>query len=87
MQQKKKTIEKNLSLQIKKYIENNIKPYIQMDGGDIEFIDFDSAQGLVRVKLMGACVGCALSSVTLKLGVEQQLIAKFKTVTEVIMID
>jgi len=87
MQQKKKTTKKNLSSKIKKYIEINIKPYIQMDGGDIEFIDFDSTQGLVRVKLMGACVGCTLSTITLKLGVEQQLIAKFKTVTEVIMID
>lgn len=87
MQQKKKTIKKALSLQIKKYIETHIKPYIQMDGGDIEFVDFDSGLGLVRVKLMGACVGCALSSVTLKLGVEQQLREKFKTVSEVIMID
>jgi Fe-S cluster biogenesis protein NfuA len=87
MQQNKKNKRINLSLQIKKYIETNIKPYIKMDGGDIEFIDFNSKQGLVRVKLMGACVGCALSSVTLKLGVEQQLSAKFKTVTEVILID
>lgn len=85
--QQKKTTNKNYSQQIKKFIETNIKPYIQMDGGDIQFIDFDSKKGLVRVKLMGTCVGCALSSVTLKLGVEQQLRTKFKTVTEVIMID
>jgi Fe-S cluster biogenesis protein NfuA len=87
MKQKRGQLNHNDSTKIKKYIINEIKPYIQMDGGDIEFINFDKKSGQVKVKLLGACVGCALSSVTLKFGVEHQLKNKFKSVNEVIMLD
>lgn len=48
-----------------------IKPAIQMDGGDIEFVDFKD--NVVTVRLMGACVGCPMSQVTLKGGIENFL--------------
>jgi len=72
---------------IEKYIEKNIKPYIQLDGGDIEFIAYDEISKQVKIRLMGACVGCPLSSVTLKICVEKQLQKAFSAINEVIMID
>lgn len=58
--------------QIKKAIEN-IRPSLQADGGDIEFVDFKEAENLVLVKLKGACNGCPMAKLTLKNGVESYL--------------
>ncbi|MBI2954776.1 MAG: NifU family protein [Chloroflexi bacterium] len=52
---------------------NEIRPALQADGGDIELIDVDEAQGVVKVRLVGACAGCPMSAMTLKNGVEQVL--------------
>jgi Fe-S cluster biogenesis protein NfuA len=46
-----------------------IKPQIQADGGDIELVAIE--KGTVKVRLQGACVGCPLSALTLKQGVER----------------
>lgn len=75
------------STDIKKLLEDKIKPFIQMDGGDIEFVDFNDAEGVVKVKLSGACVGCGLADITLKLGVEKELRKRFPDIKEVITID
>jgi Fe-S cluster biogenesis protein NfuA len=48
-----------------------IRPSLQMDGGDIELVDF--VDGVVKVRLKGACAGCAASHMTLQLGVEDML--------------
>ena len=58
---------------IKEVIEARIRPSVQEDGGDIYFVAFDGASGIVTVRLAGACVGCASSSVTLRNGVENML--------------
>ncbi len=58
--------------QIKKAIEN-IRPSLQADGGDIEFVDFKEVENLVLVKLKGACNGCPMAKLTLKNGVESYL--------------
>lgn len=57
---------------IKKLIEEKVRPGIQMDGGDIELVDVND-DGVVRVRLKGACAHCPFSSMTLAVGVEQQL--------------
>lgn len=49
---------------IKEIIKTKVRPILVMDGGNIEFIDYKD--GVVNVKLMGACNGCPLSSITLK---------------------
>ncbi|MEZ6243423.1 MAG: NifU family protein [Phycisphaerales bacterium] len=49
-----------------------IRPAIQADGGDVELIDVDD-EGIVRIRLHGACVGCPSSTMTLKLGIERNL--------------
>ncbi len=50
-----------------------IRPYIQNDGGDVEFINLTD-DGIVEIRLLGACVGCGLADVTVTQGIEQSLI-------------
>lgn len=69
--------------ELKEVIED-IRPGIQMDGGDIEFVSFDEETGKVEIRLHGACVGCPMSSVTLKQGVEYMMKEALDFVTEVI---
>lgn len=56
---------------------NEIRPAIQMDGGDIELVAVLPKEGEVHVRMQGACVGCMASSYTLKLGVEQLIQEKY----------
>ena len=49
----------------------SVRPYLQADGGDIELVDV--ADGVVKVRLCGACAGCPMSQMTLKAGVERYL--------------
>ena len=50
-----------------------VRPAIRMDGGDVEFVDFDESEGKVTLRLMGHCVGCPMSMATLKNGIEARL--------------
>lgn len=50
-----------------------IRPYLQADGGDVELVSV-SDEGIVEVRLTGACVGCPMSQMTLRAGVERTLI-------------
>ncbi len=49
-----------------------IRPSVQEDGGDIELVSVDDA-GLVRIRFLGACIGCPSSGVTLHHGIERSL--------------
>jgi Fe-S cluster biogenesis protein NfuA len=60
-----------------------IRPAIQVDGGDIYLRDVDDATGIVTVELVGACVSCPASTITLKAGVERILKDRVEGVTEV----
>lgn len=59
-----------------------IRPAIQADGGDLELIEVTAA-GVVRVRFHGACVGCPSSEVTLRMGIEQNLLDRVQGVTGV----
>ncbi|KAJ2156948.1 hypothetical protein GGF46_004842 [Coemansia sp. RSA 552] len=59
--------------EIKELLESRVRPAIQEDGGDLDFVSFDEGSGVVRIRLRGACRGCASSTVTLKHGVEGML--------------
>jgi len=50
---------------------NKIRPMLQADGGDVELVDVQD--GVVKVKLTGACAGCPMSRLTLKNGIEKVL--------------
>ncbi len=54
------------------FILSKIRPYLQADGGDVEFIKFED--GIVYVRLLGACIGCTEQDTTLKDGVEALLL-------------
>ena len=54
-------------------VANNIQPGVEMHGGVVKLKDFDMETGVALMLMSGACSGCASSSVTLKLGVENML--------------
>ena len=62
---------------------NQIRPSLQNDGGDIEFLRFENDKD-VYVRLVGACAGCPMSQMTLKNGVEKYLRATVDPKLEVI---
>ncbi|HHU24956.1 MAG: NifU family protein [Bacilli bacterium] len=51
---------------------NKLRPYLQRDGGDVEYVKFEN--GIVYVRLVGACVGCSYVDVTLSDGIEAILL-------------
>ena len=64
---------------------DKIRPYLQNDGGNIEFVKYED--GNVYVKMSGACAGCSLIDFTLKDGIEEILINEIPEVKQVIKID
>lgn len=68
--------------QVKEALEK-IRPMLQRDGGDVEFVSVDEATGLVKVRLTGACKGCPMSQMTLKAGIERYLRSEVPAVTSV----
>lgn len=64
----------------------SIRPALQIDGGDVEFVDFNPSDGVVQIRLMGACGGCPISSVTVKQGIERRIKAAVPEVTEVAVV-
>jgi Fe-S cluster biogenesis protein NfuA len=72
--------------QMKEKVEqaiSKIRPMLQRDGGDIELVDV-TADGVVKVKLTGACGSCPMSMMTLKMGVENALKKEIPEVKEVV---
>lgn len=61
-----------------------MRPFIQEDGGDLEFVSFQDGQ--VRLRMLGACSNCAMSTYTLKLGIEERLKQTIPNVREVIAV-
>jgi Fe-S cluster biogenesis protein NfuA len=61
-----------------------IRPALQADGGDVELVDVKD--GVVSVKLTGACGGCPMATMTLKMGIEKILKEKLPEVKEVVSV-
>lgn len=74
--------ENTLQEQVKNIIDNDIRPYIEADGGMIKLEKVDP-DGTVFVQLAGACAGCPGAAMTLKGGVERILKSKLAEVKEV----
>jgi Fe-S cluster biogenesis protein NfuA len=70
----------NLETRVREALDE-IRPQIQADGGDIEFVSL--SKGTVKVRLVGACAGCPMSAMTLKQGVERFLKEKVPEVVKV----
>ena len=64
---------------------NKIRPSLQADGGNVELVDV-GADGVVKVRLVGACHGCPMSQMTLKNGIERLLRQEIPEVTSVVSV-
>lgn len=67
-------------LQIQEVLDK-LRPFIQGDGGDVELVDVED--GVVKVRLLGACGSCPASTITLKAGIERALMEEVEGITEV----
>ena len=67
---------------------DEIRPYIEADGGYLEFVEIDymNEGAFVKVRLGGACSSCAMSSQTLKMGIERKLLEEFEMLEGVIQV-
>jgi Fe-S cluster biogenesis protein NfuA len=62
---------------------DTIRPALQMDGGDVEFVEFDEENGVVHLRLVGVCGHCPISPTTVKHGIERRLREMIPEVREV----
>ena len=76
-------MEKNKNIETK-IIEvlDRIRPYLENDGGNLEYIKFE--EGIVYIKLLGACAGCSMIDITLKDGIEALLVENVPEVISVV---
>jgi Fe-S cluster biogenesis protein NfuA len=74
----------DIERKIVEILDNDIRPAVAMDGGDITFEKFED--GIVFLHLKGACAGCPSSTATLKMGIENRLKDSIPEVTEVVSI-
>ena len=67
---------------------DEMRPYVEMDGGYLEFvaIDYLKEGPIVMVRMLGACAGCAMSAQTLTMGIEKLVKEKFPEVTAVVSV-
>ena len=73
--------EKTFEEQVKEALEE-VRPFLQRDGGDCELVGFDGKK--VQIRLQGACAGCPGAQMTLKMGIEKHLKEKIAEVEEVV---
>ncbi len=65
---------------------DSIKPYLQVDGGDVTFVEITDDM-IVKVKLLGACHSCPFSLMTLKAGIEQTVKERVPEIKEIVAVD
>ncbi|SDH62581.1 Modular FeS cluster scaffolding protein NifU [Alteribacillus persepolensis] len=69
----------DMHAQVQEVLEK-LRPFLLRDGGDVELVDVED--GIVKVRLMGACGSCPSSTITLKAGIERALLEEVPGVTE-----
>ncbi|MFP4200362.1 MAG: NifU family protein [Clostridia bacterium] len=62
---------------------DQVRPGLQSHGGDVELVDVSEEDGVVSVRLTGACAGCPMATMTLRNGIERALKERIPEVTEV----
>ncbi|MDA8157553.1 MAG: NifU family protein [Actinomycetota bacterium] len=68
-----------------KTVIDEIRPYLKADGGDAELVEV-SEDGIVKLKLLGACGHCPMSIMTLKMGIEKRIKEKVPEIKEVVAV-
>ena len=79
-----KMADENVELKIISLL-NRIRPYLNSEGGNIEFVKYED--NIVYVRMMGACKDCAMIDYTLKDGIEEMLISEIPEIKEVVNLD
>jgi Fe-S cluster biogenesis protein NfuA len=74
-----------LKQRVEQVIEEKIRPFLVRDGGNIQLVDVTD-EGVVQVKLRGACAGCPGALMTLQFGVQRILQQEIKEVTQVVSV-
>ncbi|KAA0003762.1 MAG: NifU family protein [Thermoplasmata archaeon] len=69
-----------------KEVIDQVRPALQADGGDVELVEVDEENGIVKVRLTGACRGCPMSQLTLQMGIERELKSKVPEVKKVVAV-
>ena len=72
---------------VKELVNTKIRPIVNRDGGDVLFVDADEEQGIVRVRMAGACRGCPMAAITLQHGIERMVKNAFPDVVAVVAVD
>jgi Fe-S cluster biogenesis protein NfuA len=70
----------NMMDQVQEVLDK-LRPYLQRDGGDVQLVDVED--GIVKLRLMGACGSCPSSTITLKAGIERALLEEIPGIKEV----
>ena len=82
IRQKKNENASEIEIKIRKILDDEIRPAIAMDGGDVELRKYDN--GIVTLVLQGACSTCPSSTMTLKMGIENRLKSEIPEIIEVV---
>jgi len=70
---------------VKKALDS-VRGYLQADGGDVELVSIEEAEGIVKVRLTGACGSCPMSQITLQMGVERAVKEQVPEVKKVVAV-
>ena len=79
-------LDDNIRTKIQQVLDEKIRPMLQMDGGDVELIDF-SDDGVVKLRLTGGCAGCPMAGLTMAMTVERLLTENVPEVKRVQPVD
>jgi Fe-S cluster biogenesis protein NfuA len=79
--------EGSVEFNILELLEEKVRPYVQQDGGDIEFDRFNATTGQLYLRMHGACSGCPKSNVTLQMGIKNLLEHYIPEVKEIVNVD
>ncbi len=71
---------------IKNFLDQEVRPFVAMDGGDVNFHKFNEDSGVLEINMTGACNGCPSSTATLKNGIESRIQSIIPEVKEVISV-
>jgi Fe-S cluster biogenesis protein NfuA len=64
-----------------------VRPALAMHGGNVELVGVDEETGIVKMRFLGACKGCPMSSITMKMGIEMALMDAIPSVKEVVAVE
>lgn len=77
--------EKDIKNNIKAVLEK-VRPSLQADGGDVELVEWDEKEGVVKVRMLGMCAGCPMAQLTLQEGIAKEIMKELPEVNDVVAV-